>query len=172
MWAYPGKKLLFMGQEFAQGQEWNSSQSLDWHLLDHPWHRGVQALVRDCNLAYRDLPALHERDCEGEGFQWIVVDDRDNSVFAWLRHGADGSRTLAMVANFTPVPRERYLIGLPHGGRWREALNSDGGVYGGSNCGNAGVVVATARPQHGFDFSAGLTLPPLGTLWLVHDDGQ
>ncbi len=172
MWAYPGKKLLFMGQEFAQGQEWNSSQSLDWHLTDHPWHRGVQALVRDCNHAYRDLPALHERDCEGQGFQWIVVDDRDNSVFAWLRHGAEGSRMLAMVANFTPVPRERYLVGLPRGGRWREALNSDGGVYGGSNCGNAGGVVATARPQHGFDFSAELTLPPLGTLWLVHDDGQ
>jgi 1,4-alpha-glucan branching enzyme len=172
MWAYPGKKLLFMGQEFAQGQEWNSSQSLDWHLLDHPWHRGVQALVRDCNHAYRHLPALHERDCEGQGFQWIVVDDRDNSVFAWLRHGADAGRTLAMVANFTPVPRERYRIGLPRGGRWREALNSDAGVYGGSNCGNAGGVIATARPQHGFDFSAELTLPPLGTLWLVHDDGQ
>jgi 1,4-alpha-glucan branching enzyme len=161
-----------MGQEFAQGQEWNSSQSLDWHLLDHPWHRGVQALVRDCNHAYRHLPALHERDCEGQGFQWIVVDDRDNSVFAWLRHGADAGRTLAMVANFTPVPRERYRIGLPRGGRWREALNSDAGVYGGSNCGNAGGVIATARPQHGFDFSAELTLPPLGTLWLVHDDGQ
>jgi 1,4-alpha-glucan branching enzyme len=172
MWAYPGKKLLFMGQEFAQGQEWNSSQSLDWHLLGHPWHRGVQSLVRDCNRGYHDLPALHARECEGEGFRWIVVDDQDNSVFAWLRQGGDGAPALAMIANFTPVPRERYRLGLPRAGRWREALNSDAAGYGGSNCGNGGAVEATTRPQHGFDCSAELTLPPLATLWLVHDDGQ
>ncbi len=172
MWAYPGKKLLFMGQEFGQGREWNSGASLDWHLLEHPWHRGVQSLLRDCNRGYRGLPALHARDCEGEGFRWIVVDDQDNSVFAWLRFGGEGVPALAMVANFTPVPRAGYRLGLPQGGRWREALNTDAAAYGGSNCGNGGAVVATAHPQHGFDCSAEVTLPPLATLWLVHDGGQ
>jgi 1,4-alpha-glucan branching enzyme len=172
MWAYPGKKLLFMGQEFAQRQEWNCAQSLDWHLLDHGWHRGVQALVRDCNRGYRELAALAARDCESEGFRWLIVDDQDNSVFAWLRLGGDGVPPVAMVANFTPVPREGYRLGLPHGGRWREALNTDSAWYGGSNRGNGGAVLATGHPQHGCACSAALTLPPLATLWLVHDGDQ
>jgi 1,4-alpha-glucan branching enzyme len=172
MWAYPGKKLLFMGMEFGQGQEWNFAQSLDWHLLDIGWHRGTQSLVRDCNALYRAEPALHARDCEGEDFRWIVVDDRDNSVFAWVRGSGDGTRPIAMIANFTPVPRPGYRVGLPLPGRWRELLNTDAALYGGSDCGNGGGVVADAHSWHGFPCSAGVTLPPLGVLWLVHDGGQ
>ena len=169
MWAHPGKKLLFMGQEFAQGREWNFDAGLDWWSLSIAWHRGVQLLVRDCNRSYAAERALHERDCEGEGFRWLVVDDADNSVFAWLRFGVDGARPVAVVANFTPVPRAGYRIGLPHAGRWREILNTDGAAYGGSNCGNAGAVEAVGEPWGGHPHSAELVLPPLGTLWLVHE---
>ncbi|MBL0141112.1 MAG: 1,4-alpha-glucan branching protein GlgB [Betaproteobacteria bacterium] len=168
MWAYPGKKLLFMGQEFAQGREWNFDAALDWHLTGIDWHRGVQSLVRDCNRHYREQPALHGRDCEPSGFRWIVVDDRDNSVFAWLRE-CEGAPPVVAIANFTPVPRLRYLIGLPLPGRWREILNSDADAYRGSNAGNAGGVVAEAMPAHGLPHSATVTLPPLATLWLVHE---
>jgi 1,4-alpha-glucan branching enzyme len=169
MWAYPGKKLLFMGQEFAQGREWNFDAALDWPQLGLPAHRGVQALVRDCNRGYRAQRALHERDCEGEGFRWIEVNDRERSVFAWLRMGGDGAPPVAVIMNFTPVPREDYRIGVPLPGRWREILNTDAAVYGGSDCGNAGAVVARPGASHGFANHAGLVLPPLGALWLVHD---
>jgi 1,4-alpha-glucan branching enzyme len=169
MWAYPGKKLLFMGQEFAQGREWNHDVSLEWHLLDRPQHRGVQALVRDANRLYRAERALHERDCEGDGFRWIVVDDAPHSVFAWARFGSDGARPVVSISNFTPVPRTHYRVGLPHGGWWREILNTDATAYGGSNVGNAGGVRADAAPAHGFPCSAVVTLPPLGTVWLAHD---
>ena len=169
MWAYPGKKLLFMGQEFAQGLEWNFDGELDWPLLDVAWHRGVQALVRDCNGLHRRERALHELDCEPGGFRWIVVDDATHSVFAWVRFGGSGARTIAVIANFTPVPRAGYGIGLPHAGRWREILNTDATAYGGSNAGNAGVVAAGPAPRHGYPCSAAVTLPPLGTIWLVHE---
>ncbi|MBW7934343.1 MAG: 1,4-alpha-glucan branching protein GlgB [Gemmatimonadaceae bacterium] len=169
MWAYPGKKLLFMGQEFAQGREWNHDTSLDWHLLEQGQHRGVQSLVRDANRLYRAERALHEHDCEGDGFRWIVVDDSTHSVYAWMRTGGDGSRPVVCITNFTPVPRTRYRLGLPNGGPWREILNSDASAYGGSNVGNAGGVTAAAHPSHGLPYSAEVTLPPLGTLWLVHD---
>jgi len=169
MWAYPGKKLLFMGQEFAQGREWNHDAPLDWHLLDVAPHRAVQALVRDCNRLYRAERALHQRDCEGEGFRWIAVDDAAHSVFAWVRFAGDGTRPVAACANFTPVPRTRYRIGLPHAGRWSEILNTDATAYGGSNVGNAGGVTAEAVPSHGYPYSAVVTLPPLGTLWLAYD---
>jgi 1,4-alpha-glucan branching enzyme len=168
-WAQPGKKLLFMGQEFAQGREWDFDAGLDWGLLDVGWHRGVQALVRDCNRAYREQRALHERDCEAEGFRWIVVDDPENSVFAWVRYGGEGARPLAVVANFTPVPRTRYRIGLPLGGRWREVLNTDASAYGGSDWGNAGGIDAHPGESHGFPCSASVVLPPLATVWLVHE---
>ena len=171
MWAHPGKKLLFMGQEFAQGREWNFEAGLDWASLDIAWHSGVQTLVRDCNRAYAAERALHDRDCEAAGFQWIVVDDSDNSVFAWLRFAGDGARPVAAIANFTPVPRPAYRIGLPAPGPWREILNTDGGAYGGSNCGNRGSVDAAAGPSHGLPFAADVMLPPLGTLWLVHEGG-
>ena len=169
MWAHPGKKLLFMGQEFAQGREWNFEAELDWSLLDVSWHAGVQALVRDCNRTYRRHRALHERDCESDGFHWIEFNDRMHSVFAWLRFGTDGAPVVAIAANLTPVPRENYRIGLPALGRWREILNTDAVVYGGTGCGNAGIVAAEPVSSHGYPYSAVVTLPPLGTLWFVHD---
>jgi 1,4-alpha-glucan branching enzyme len=134
--------------------------------MDHKPHQGLQAFVRDLNAAYRNLPALHARDCEPEGFRWIVVNDDAQSVLAFLRIGGDGDAPVAIVCNFTPVPRHFYRIGLPHPGHWREALNSDADIYGGSNMGNLGGVVAEDRPAHGFGASAVLTLPPLATLFL------
>jgi 1,4-alpha-glucan branching enzyme len=170
MWAQPGKKLLFMGQEFAQGPEWNFAAGLEWPLLDVSWHRGTQTLVRDCNRTYREHRALHDRDCSADGFRWIVVDDAASSVFGWLRFG-DGAPPVAVIANFTPVPREGYRIGLPAPGRWREILNTDAAAYGGSGCGNAGGIDARPGEWNGFPCSAALTVPPLGTLWLVHEGG-
>ncbi len=169
MWSQPGKKLLFMGQEFAQGREWDFDAALDWPALDIGWHRGVQALVRDCNRIYGRERALHERDCEPDGFRWIEVADAENSVFAWLRFGGDGAAPVAAIANFTPVSREGYRVGLPRAGRWREILNTDAAAYGGSNRGNAGVVQAAAVAWHDQKASATITLPPLATLWLMHD---
>ncbi|MBK9117698.1 MAG: 1,4-alpha-glucan branching protein GlgB [Betaproteobacteria bacterium] len=169
MWAYPGKKLVFMGQEFAQGREWDFDAGLDWSLTDVHWHRGVQALVRDCNRLYRSQRALHERDCEPDGFRWIVVDDSDRSVFAWLRTGGDGAPPVVAVANFTPVPRDRYRLGLPRPGRWREILNTDSALYGGSDRGNAGGVDARSGASHGHPCHAVVALPPLSVVWFVHE---
>jgi len=168
-WAYPGKKLLFMGQEFAQDREWNFETGLDWDLLAHDAHRGVQAVVRDCNAAYRRHPALHDQDCIGTGFRWIVVDDANHAVFAWLRMSGDGAQPVAVVTNFTEVPHSGYMIGLPLAGRWREILNTDSALYGGSNQGNAGGIVAGTHPSHGFPCSAEIVVPPLATVWFVHE---
>jgi 1,4-alpha-glucan branching enzyme len=165
MWAHPGKKLLFMGQEFGQTSEWTEARSLDWHLLQYPVHSGLQMLVRDLNRVYRETPALHARDCEPEGFRWIVADDRRQSVLAWLRTGNDGDAPVAAVSNFTPVPRSNYRIGLPHAGRWREILNTDASLYAGSGTGNLGGVVATNIPMHGLPASAEVFLPPLATVY-------
>jgi 1,4-alpha-glucan branching enzyme len=162
MWGYPGKKLLFMGQEFAQGQEWSEARGLDWWQLDLEPHKGMQALVRDLNRLYRDTPALHQRDCEGDGFDWLIADDRQNSVFAWARK-APGQPPVAVVSNFTPVPRGGYRVPLPQAGRWAEILNTDAGIYGGSGTGNMGGVTATDGER---GISAELTLPPLATIWL------
>ena len=170
MWAYPGKKLLFMGQEFGQGREWDCAGELDWHLLGQRLNAGVQHLVADLNRLYRTLPALHARDCEPEGFRWLVVDDAAQSVFAWLRL-TPGEAPVAFVVNLTPVPRERYRIGLPLAGGWREVLNTDAGIYGGSGMGNAGSVTAEPVGAHGQPASAEVTLPPLAALWLVPDPG-
>ncbi len=169
MWAYPGKKLLFMGQEFAQRGEWDFLAGLDWRALDTAEHVGMQAVVRDCNAAYRAHAALHDGDCEATGFRWIVVDDSRHSIFAWLRTDRGSAPPVAVVVNFTPKPHRGYRVGLPRSGRWREILNTDSASYGGSNVGNAGEVVAVATPCHGFPFSAKITVPPLGTLWLLHD---
>ena len=166
MWGHPGKKLLFMGQEFAQRAEWNFDRSLDWHLLKTAPNRGVQSLVRDLNRIYRDTPTLYARDCEAEGFQWIVEQDADQSVFAWVRRGGPDDPPVAVVANMTPVPRQGYRIGLPVAGRWLEILNTDAAIYGGSGLGNGGAVEADAIPAHGFAASASVTLPPLATLYL------
>jgi 1,4-alpha-glucan branching enzyme len=165
MWGYPGKKLLFMGQEFGQWREWNFAEQLDWGLLDYASHQGLKASVRDLNHLYRETPALFARDCEGEGFGWIVVDDQAQSVAAWMRYGGPDDAPVAVVCNFTPVPREGYRIGLPRAGRWLEIFNSDALDYGGSGLGNLGEIIAIAAPSHGYDASATIVLPPLSTLY-------
>jgi 1,4-alpha-glucan branching enzyme len=165
MWGYPGKKLLFMGQEFGQWREWNFAEQLDWWLLDYPSHQGLKASVRDLNHLYRETPALFARDCEGEGFGWIVVDDKAQSVAAWMRYGGPDDAPVAVVCNFTPVPREAYRVGLPKAGHWREIFNSDALDYGGSGLGNLGEILAADVPSHGYDASATIVLPPLSTLY-------
>ncbi|KMN17777.1 1,4-alpha-glucan branching protein GlgB [Pseudomonas weihenstephanensis] len=165
MWAHPGKKLLFMGCEFGQWREWNHDQQLDWYLLQYPEHKGVQQLVGDLNRLYRDVPALHDQDDVAQGFEWLIGDDATNSVYAWLRWSKAG-KPLLVVANFTPVPREAYRIGVPFAGTWREVLNSDAALYAGSNYGNGGGVHTQTDASHGQSFSVALNLPPLGVLIL------
>lgn len=169
MYAHPGKKLLFMGAELAQPTEWAHDGQLPWHLLDDPAHAGVQRLVNDLNHAYRGQPALHARDTDPGSFQWLVVDDADQSVYAFVRYGHTAADTLVAVANLTPVVRHGHRVGLPDlglGGRWREVLNTDSTHYGGSNTGNQGTLQADTEPSHGQAHSAPLTLPPLAVLWL------
>ncbi len=165
MWGYPGKKLLFMGQEFAQIREWSEARPLDWQLLGDGRHAGMQRLVRDLNHAYRDRPALHARDCEPDGFAWLIVDDAANSVFAWVRR-APGAPPVAVIANLTPVVRHGYRVPLPAAGRWREIVNSDAEPYGGSGVGNLGGIEAADGPG---GIAAHVTLPPLATLFLAYD---
>jgi 1,4-alpha-glucan branching enzyme len=164
MVGHPGKKLLFMGGEIAQEREWNHDSSLDWHLLDDPYHHGVQTLVRDLNHLYRELPALHQRDCEAEGFEWLELHDSDQSVLAFLRRGRESNQIAIVVCNFTPVPRYGYRVGVPHGGHYRERLNSDAEIYGGSNVGNGGGLWAEPVESHGRPFSLSMTLPPISTV--------
>ena len=164
---HPGKKLLFMGQEFGQWAEWNHDGTLDWEALADPAHEGLRVLVRDLNRLYRETPALHRRDCEAQGFEWIVGDDAHNSVFAFARFGHEGDPPVVVVSNMTPVERTGYRIGLPAGGAWREALNTDASVYGGGDRGNYGRVEASPDGSHGQPASATLTLPPLSTLFLT-----
>ncbi|MDT4933036.1 MAG: 1,4-alpha-glucan branching enzyme [Pseudonocardiales bacterium] len=166
MWAHPGKQLLFMGQEFAQGAEWAESRSLDWWLLDAPEHRGVARLVTDLNRVYADTPALWSRDTVPEGFHWIDANDAQGNVYSFLRIGEAGGSVLACIANFSPVPHEGYRVGLPYAGRWDEVLNTDADSYFGSGVGNFGGVTAVAEPWHGQPASATLRVPPLGALWL------
>ncbi|MEX5729736.1 1,4-alpha-glucan branching enzyme [Rhodovulum iodosum] len=166
MWGHPGKKLLFMGQEFAQRSEWNHAAQLEWGLLEAPAHAGVQALVRDLNRLYRDTPALHAKDCEGDGFRWIEADAWEDSIFAWLRIGNPDDEPVAVICNFTPVERTGWRCGLPAAGRWREVLNTDAALYGGGDRGNLGGVTATDTPHHGLPASAEVTLPPLSVLFL------
>jgi 1,4-alpha-glucan branching enzyme len=170
MWAHPGKKLLFMGQEFGQTSEWDCNTELPWWLLDHLPHQGLHRLVRDLNAFYRSRPAFYARDCEPEGFRWIIVNDDEQSVLAFLRFGAEGDPPVAVLCNFTPVVRRDYRIGLPVIGNWAEAINTDATEYWGSGVGNLGGVRAERRPLHGLPASAALTLPPLGTLYLEWRD--
>jgi len=165
MWGHPGKKLLFMGQEFGQMSEWNFARQLDWGALNHAPHRGLRDVIRDLNRLYRDREALHGRDCESDGFEWIVVDDAESSVFAFARFGADRSRPVVIVANFTPVPRGAYRLGLPRAGRWREILNSDALAYGGSGMGNLGAICARPESFGRFPACVDVLLPPLATLF-------
>jgi 1,4-alpha-glucan branching enzyme len=162
----PGKKLLFMGGEFAQEHEWCHDQGLDWHLLNNVSHAGMQRLVRDLNHLYRSWPALHELDCEASGFSWIDCHDCDNSVISYLRRPAGGGDFAVVVCNFTPVVRHGYRIGVPADGRYVERLNTDSRYYGGSNVGNGGAIRAEKIAAHGMAFSLSLTLPPLATLIL------
>ncbi|MBJ6125015.1 1,4-alpha-glucan branching protein GlgB [Microvirga splendida] len=166
MWAHPGKKLLFMGGEIAQDREWNHDASISWELLDNPRHAGVQRLVRDLNRIYAAEPALHGTDNDPAGFEWAVVDDSGNSVFAMLRLARDGSSLILAVSNMTPVPRMSYRIGVPKAGTWHEILNTDAGIYGGSNLGNGGALQAEEIPSHGRPFSLSVVLPPLSTVLL------
>jgi 1,4-alpha-glucan branching enzyme len=166
MWGHPGKKLVFMGGEIAQEREWNHDASLDWHLLDDPMHHGMQSLMRDLNHVYRELGALHQRDFEPAGFEWLVAGDADQSVIAFLRRGHDPSRSVVVVSNFTPIPRHGYRVGVSQPGFYRERINTDAGIYGGSNLGNGGGVWADGVPAHERPFSLSLTLPPLGSLIL------
>jgi 1,4-alpha-glucan branching enzyme len=168
MWGHPGKKLLFMGGEFAQEREWNHDRELDWPSLDDPPHAGVQRVVRDLNQLYVSEPALHQRDCDGRGFMWTVGDDLSNSVYAFVRTAENGPSIL-VISNMTPVPRHDYRIGVPHAGVWREIFNSDSDYYWGSNIGNAGRVETSAIAAHGHAQSVQLVLPPLATIFLRHD---
>ena len=164
MFGHPGKKLLFMGNEFAQEHEWRHDHSLDWHLLEEPRHAGVRALVRDLNAIYRKLPALHERDCDSNGFEWLVMDDTDRSVFAWLRKGSRERDYCVVIVNFTPQVYTDYRVKVPLAGVWREVLNTDAAIYGGSDVGNAGGV-ETLKDSTIPEVS--LVAPPLAAVFLV-----
>lgn len=162
MWTHPGKKLLFMGGEFAQWSEWNHDKSLDWHLLEKPQHKQIQQWLKDLNKIYKQEKALHQTDFYHEGFEWIDFSDTDQTIISYLRKSKDGKDIILIVCNFTPVPRYNYRIGVPRKGFWKELLNSDSHYYGGSGIGNFGGVNAENIPHHGRPFSVSLTLPPLG----------
>ena len=162
--AQPGKKLVFMGGEFGQVREWNHDASLDWHLLEYPSHAGLAGWVRDLNAAYASKPALHRRDCDPRGFEWIDCNDVEASVLAFLRLGDEPGDRVLVVVNATPVPRYAYRAGVPRGGEWKEILNSDAKEYGGSGVGNLGAVTASDVKWHGRDHSIEIVLPPLGVV--------
>ncbi len=166
MWAHPGKKLLFMGGELAQEQEWSHDRSLDWHLLENPAHAGIHALVRELNRAYRDEPALWERDFDPSGFEWLEAGDGASNVLAFVRFSGDRSRSVACVCNFSDVVRPGYRVGVPHGGTWHELVNSDAAGYGGSGVGNGELVAEEGDWMHQ-PWSVELTLPPLAVIWLT-----
>jgi 1,4-alpha-glucan branching enzyme len=168
MFAHPGKKLLFMGSEFGQWNEWNYDQSLDWNILDFEPHTGLQACVRDLNKLYVHEPALHEVDFSWEGFEWIDFRDVDSSIISFVRRSLKATEEIVVAANLTPVPRHGYRVGVPHAGLYREIFNSDSAYYGGSNVGN---VLLPAEPQawQGQNYSIVMTLPPLGVVYLKRD---
>jgi 1,4-alpha-glucan branching enzyme len=166
MYSHPGKKLMFMGCEFGQDREWNYDQSLDWHALDKPLHRGLQRFVQDLNRVYRSEHAMHEIDFDPAGFQWIDCNDSENSVVSFIRRARNADDFVVSVLNFTPVPRDGYRIGVPVAGPYLELVNSDGDLYGGSNVGNGGAIFSEPIASHGCDQSLRLTLPPLGFLLL------
>lgn len=169
MWGYPGKKLLFMGQEFAQRDEWSEARGLDWRLLDSELHSKMLTLVSDLNAAYSELGAMHARDCEPEGFEWLVANDQANSVFAWARHAPD-QPPVVVITNMTPQTINNYAVPMPQAGKWVERMNTDSAIYGGSNQGNLGGVVASDNGHGGWPAEAILTIPPLATLILKPDN--
>ena len=172
MWTHPGKKLLFMGGEIAQDSEWNHDAEVPWHLLSDPEHASVQRLVRDLNRLYAKEPALHARDADPSGFQWIVGADSENSVFAYARLGHGDVPPIVVLINMTPEPHRNYHVGMPRAGRWREVLNSDAALYGGGNIGNDGLVEAEPTPALGQPASATVVLPPLAAVILRFEGGR
>jgi 1,4-alpha-glucan branching enzyme len=164
MWTHPGKKLLFMGGEFAQEAEWNHDRSLDWHILEYADHLGIQNLIRDLNHLYRQAPALHVKDADRSGFDWIDWQDADDSIFAFVRYGHEGDPPVLVVCNMTPVVREGFRLGVPRAGWWREVLNTDSAIYDGSNVGNSGGLASEPVGAHGHAASIVLRLPPLATV--------
>jgi len=165
MYAQPAKKLLFMGDEFGQWNEWHHETSLDWHLLEAEPHASLQKWVADLNHVYRGEPALHELDFDPAGFEWVDCNDADNSTISLIRKGRSSSDLILVVCNFTPVPRMGYRVGVPRGGFWKELLNSDSAFYGGSGLGNAGGVQAESVSFHGRPCSLCVTLPPLAAVY-------
>ncbi|MDR4509607.1 MAG: 1,4-alpha-glucan branching protein GlgB [Candidatus Brocadiaceae bacterium] len=172
MYGHPGKKLIFMGGEFGQSKEWNHEESLEWHLLQYPVHQGLQEWIKDLNSFYRSEPAMHEIDFEYTGFEWIDFHDLDRNIICFLRKGKIEENQVLVVCNFTPVPRHNYRIGVPYGGFWKEALNSDAKPYNGSGHGNFGGVEASPLPSHGKYYSITLTLPPLGIVFFKREMGE
>ena len=166
MFAHPGGKLLFMGAEIGQWREWNHDGELDWPVLGDPQHQGLQRWVHDLNHTYRDTAPLWAEDVSTEGFAWIDCHDHENSIVSLVRRDPASERVVVAVANFTPSPRTGYRVGVPRSGGWRERLNSDAAVYGGSNAGNGGRLDADPLPRHGYPQSLSLTIPPLGFLLL------
>jgi len=165
MWAHPGKKLLFMGGEFGQWREWNEERSLDWHLLEHPFHQGVKELLRRANHLYSEEPALWEADSDPAGFEWIEVNDAQGNTLAFMRISPDTGRRLVCVCNFAPVVRDGYRLGLPVEGEYKMILNTDAEEYGGAGVGEVERITAEATPWHNQPCSAAIVLPPLCTLW-------
>src|SRR5580658_1517046 len=165
MWARSGKKMIFMGQEVGQWREWDHDSSIDWNLLEYPDHRELQVLVRDLNHIYRDEPALWESDTDPAGFRWLEADDADSNMIAFMRVAASTGRRIICVGNFSPVLRRRYRVGVPGPGFYREILNTDSAVYGGTNVGNMGGVEAAPIPWHGFAHSIAIEMPPLAVIW-------
>jgi 1,4-alpha-glucan branching enzyme len=170
MYAQPGKKLLFMGGEFGQWNEWYHETSLDWHLLDYPFHAGLKCLVKDLNHLYADETALHELDFSPDGFEWVDCSDSEGSILNFLRKGRSTEDIVLASLNFTPITRFNYRVGVPRSGYWRELLNSDASGYGGGNQGNLGGVEASDIPFHGRPYSVNLTLPPLGALFFKNSE--
>jgi 1,4-alpha-glucan branching enzyme len=165
MWSHPGKKLLFMGGEFAQFAEWNNDQSLDWHLTQWAGHWRMQDLVSDLNRLYREEPALYEADVDPAGFEWLDADSRDSNSVAFLRKSPSTGKQVLVAGNFSPLFRTGYRIGVPREGFYPEILNTDSHLYGGSNFGNNGGVASEPVPCHGQPHSVIVSLPPLSVLW-------
>jgi 1,4-alpha-glucan branching enzyme len=164
MWAHPGKKLLFMGQEIGQRDEWNHDASVQWNLLEYDYHRKLQTFVRDLNRLYASQPAMYEVDFHYSGFEWVDFRDAESSIIAFLRRAADPSDYVLFCCNFTPIPRTGYEFGVPEEGFYREILNTDSEIFGGSNLGNGGMVSSNPKPRHGREHSIAVTLPPLAVV--------
>jgi 1,4-alpha-glucan branching enzyme len=166
MWGHPGKKLLFMGCEFAQLEEWHHERTLDWHLWARPNHAGIARWISDLNTAYRQLPALHGHDFDAEGFSWLPCEHHESTILTFVRRGRPGEGEVVVICNMTPEPRQALRVAMPEAGTWHEILNSDAVFYGGSGVGNLGRVQATAHAVGGWPASALVTVPPLGTVML------